>query len=200
MSFVWTIAEQYRGELKQVSFELLSRGRSLADKLGTKLASVVIGNAVSEASLNELILRGADEVYSIQDPRLADFVCESYSLILAHLIKTYAPSIILAAATSSGRTLMPYLAIQVHAELNCRLHRTRYRRGDRKPTSNPACDRWQHHGHHQDSRPSAADGYTQAQVQPPIKGRCLPIRENHCSPGYRPNDRSQSASPGLPAG
>ncbi|MFA6508146.1 MAG: electron transfer flavoprotein subunit alpha/FixB family protein [Treponemataceae bacterium] len=117
MSFVWTIAEQYRGELKQVSFELLSRGRKLADKLGVKLASVVIGDGVSEERMNELIFRGADEVYSIQDPRLADFVCESYARILTRIIKTYRPSIILAAATSSGRTLMPYVAVQAHAGL-----------------------------------------------------------------------------------
>lgn len=117
MSFVWTIAEQHDGRLKDVSFELLSRGRALADKLDTKLASVLIGNGVSEEALGELIRRGADEVYSVQDPRLANFVCESYARVLTQLIKTWRPSIVLAAATSSGRTLMPYLAIKVHAGL-----------------------------------------------------------------------------------
>jgi len=117
MSFVWTIAEQHDGKLKDVSFELLARGRKLADKLGTKLASVLIGNGVGEKDLDELIRRGADEVYSIQDPRLGNFVCESYVRVLSRLIKTWQPSIILAAATSSGRTLMPYLAIKVNAGL-----------------------------------------------------------------------------------
>ena len=117
MSFVWTIAEQFDGRLKAVSFELLARGRKLADKLDTKLASVLIGSGVSDAALQELIARGADEVYSIQDPALADFTCESYSRILSQLIKTYQPSVILAAATSSGRTLMPYVAIKVNAGL-----------------------------------------------------------------------------------
>jgi electron transfer flavoprotein alpha subunit len=117
MSFVWTIAEQHNGKLKDVSFELLARGRKLADKLQTKLASVLIGDGVSETALEELIHRGADEVYSIQDPRLANFVCESYVKVLSQLIKTWQPSIVLAAATSSGRTLMPYLAIKVNAGL-----------------------------------------------------------------------------------
>lgn len=117
MSFVWTIAEQYEGKLREVSFELLSRGRALADQLDTKLASVLIGNGVSDEDLQELIHRGADEVYSIQDPRLADFVCETYSLILSDLVATYQPQIILAAATSSGRTLMPYVAIKVDTGL-----------------------------------------------------------------------------------
>ena len=117
MSFVWTIAEQYDGHLKAVSFELLSRGRALADKLETKLASVLIGDGVTEEQMEELIRHGADEVYSVQDPRLARFVCESYSNVLSHLIKTYRPSIILAAATSTGRTLMPHVAVRVHTGL-----------------------------------------------------------------------------------
>jgi electron transfer flavoprotein alpha subunit len=117
MSFVWTLAEQHDGRLKAVSFELLGRGRALADKLETKLASVVIGAGVDEEQLQELVRRGADEVYAISDPRLAGFVVETYSNLLAHLIKTYRPSIILAAATSLGRTLMPHVAVRVHAGL-----------------------------------------------------------------------------------
>jgi len=117
MSFVWTIAEQHKGTLKDVSYELLARGRSLADKLETKLASVVIGGGVPETALQELVARGADEVYQIADQRLESFVCETYANVLSALIRTYAPSVVLAAATSTGRTLMPSVAIQVNAGL-----------------------------------------------------------------------------------
>jgi hypothetical protein len=55
---VWTLAEQFEGKLKGVSFELLSRGRMLADKLGVTLVSVLIGNGVGDSSLEELIRRG----------------------------------------------------------------------------------------------------------------------------------------------
>jgi electron transfer flavoprotein alpha subunit len=114
---VWTIAEQHDGYVKVVSFELLSRGRRLADKLGSKLVSVLIGFDVSDESLRELIHRGADEVISVQDKSLQFFVCEDYEKILEGLIIKYKPEIILAAATSSGRTLMPYTAVKVHAGL-----------------------------------------------------------------------------------
>ncbi len=112
MSYVWTIAEQYGGSLKRTSFELLARGRGLADVLETRLASVVIGHAVSPVELQRLITGGADEVYSIQDPSLAEFVCENYTAALLDIVKMYRPRIILAAATTTGRTLMPYLAIK----------------------------------------------------------------------------------------
>jgi electron transfer flavoprotein alpha subunit len=114
---VWTLAEQHEGKLKGVSFELLARGRTLADKLGGTLASVIIGDGVKEAELRELIERGADNVYVAQDPLLADFVCERHAQVLSQLIRTRRPAILLAAATSSGRTLMPYVAIQVKAGL-----------------------------------------------------------------------------------
>jgi len=117
MSFVWILAEQYGGQLKSVSFELLARGRNLADKLQTRLAAVVIGDGVGDDRLQELIERGADEVYSIQDPALNEFICENYSTILEQIIKTYQPTIVLAAATTLGRTLMPHVATRVHAGL-----------------------------------------------------------------------------------
>ncbi|MDR2501599.1 MAG: electron transfer flavoprotein subunit alpha/FixB family protein [Treponema sp.] len=114
---VWTMAEQFEGRLKGVSFELLSRGRKLADKLGVSLVSILIGDAVQDGDLEQLIKQGADQVYAVQDPKLAYFVCEPYAMVLEKLIKDFQPSIILAAATSSGRTLMPYTAIRTHTGL-----------------------------------------------------------------------------------
>jgi electron transfer flavoprotein alpha subunit len=45
---VWTIAEESEGKIKAVSFELLSRGRKLADELGVELNSVLIWYNVSD--------------------------------------------------------------------------------------------------------------------------------------------------------
>jgi electron transfer flavoprotein alpha subunit len=114
---VWTLAEQFDGILKGVSFELLSRGRALADKLGTRLVSVLIGDGVKDEDLEALIKQGADAVYTVQDPALKYFVCETYEAVLEYLIKEYKPAIFLAAATSTGRTLMPYAAIKNHTGL-----------------------------------------------------------------------------------
>ena len=114
---VWVMAEQFEGKLKGVSFELLTRGRKLADKLGTSLVSVLIGDGVGETDLERLIKQGADAVYAVQDPKLVFFICEIYAQILIKLIEEYRPAILLAAATSSGRTLMPYTAVKLHTGL-----------------------------------------------------------------------------------
>jgi len=107
----------YEEKLKSVSFELLSRGRTLADKLGGKLTSILIGPALAEDTLTELIRRGADEVITVEDETLRFFCSQLYSAVFETLIKEYKPEIILAAATSMGRTLMPYTAVKVHAGL-----------------------------------------------------------------------------------
>lgn len=117
MSYVWTLAEQFEGKLRGVSFELLSRGQKLAEDLDTKLCSVIMGHNISDEDLEELIQRGADEVYFVDDPRLADFQNETYSNVLSDLIKQYSPHVVLAAATTIGRVVMPYVAIQVDTGL-----------------------------------------------------------------------------------
>jgi electron transfer flavoprotein alpha subunit len=114
---VWTIAEQFDGKLKNISFELLAWGRKLADKQKGKLVSVLIGDGVTDEDLEALLRHGADEVYALQDPRLARFICPAYSAVLEELIAEYKPEIILAGATSLGRTLMPYTAVKVHTGL-----------------------------------------------------------------------------------
>jgi electron transfer flavoprotein alpha subunit len=114
---VWTIAEVSEGKLKNVSFELLARGRLLADKLDVELVSVVLAGSIADETLRELIERGADAVLCVEHPALADFVCETYSRVITGLAVERIPQIVMAAATTSGRTFMPYVAVSLHAGL-----------------------------------------------------------------------------------
>ncbi|MGM0414104.1 MAG: electron transfer flavoprotein subunit alpha/FixB family protein [Bacillota bacterium] len=116
-SGVWTMAETNDGELRRVAFELLTRGRKLADKLDEDLTSFIIGNNVSREEANRLIEAGADKVYLINDPRLENFIVENYSNIMVSLVEEYKPEIILGAATTQGRTVLPHVAIRVGAGL-----------------------------------------------------------------------------------
>ena len=53
MGEVWTLAEFSHGKLSSVSNELLNRGKNLAEKLNTALASVVLGyNVKGSISMN----------------------------------------------------------------------------------------------------------------------------------------------------
>jgi len=105
---VWVFAEQRRGSLKNVGFELLSRGRELADTLKTELCAVCLGHNV--AAVNSLIAHGADKVYLVDSPDLADNQEDYFTHQLLDLIKQYKPEVVLAGATALGRSFIPRVA------------------------------------------------------------------------------------------
>ena len=113
---VWTLGEVREGEIHPVSYELLAWGRGLADKLGVELSSIIIGHNVKD-KVKELIYRGADKVYVIDNPALKDFRADPYSEILTSLVEEYKPEIFIASATTLGRTVMPICMIKLETGL-----------------------------------------------------------------------------------
>lgn len=114
---VWILAEQSEDRVQRISHELLTRGRELADKREAALTAVIFGDNIVEDDLRELIARGADHVIAMEAPQLAHFLVEPYAACMTQLIRERKPEIIIAGATSIGRTLMPYVAIRVTAGL-----------------------------------------------------------------------------------
>jgi len=113
---VWVVAEQRAGEIHGVSFELLGKGRELADLRGASLSAVLLGSGVTE-SASELVACGADTVYVVDHPALEHYLDEPYANAVAALIEKHRPEIVLTGATSVGRSLIPRVAIQVRTGL-----------------------------------------------------------------------------------
>jgi len=107
---VWIIAERRHVGLDSVSFELLARARTLADALHTSLAAIVVAPSLADEEVQALIAYGADSVIALESLNFDDFVCETWADALFALARERKPDIVLAAATTTGRTLMPYLA------------------------------------------------------------------------------------------
>ncbi|MDP2730005.1 MAG: FAD-binding protein [Dehalococcoidales bacterium] len=104
---IWVFAEQRDSQIKSVTYELLSRGRELADTLRTELSAICLGHNVGE--IEELIAYGADKVYLVDDAAL-DNQEDLYTAELARLIQEYKPEIVIAGATSLGRSFIPRVA------------------------------------------------------------------------------------------
>lgn len=111
-SGVWILAEQKDGKVGRISFELLTRGLDLAAKKGEMLSAMIFGNGVEEAGLQQLIDCGANRVVCVEGEGLEKFLVEPYAACMMKVIDEYTPEIIIAGATSTGRTLMPYVAIK----------------------------------------------------------------------------------------
>ena len=113
---VWVWAEQINGQLRNVTLELLGKGRELADKLGEPLCAVLLGNNVG--NLPKILAdHGADIVYVSDQELLADYTTDGYTDVISALIVTEKPNIVLFGATANGRDLGPRIAARLQLGL-----------------------------------------------------------------------------------
>ena len=113
---IWVFLEQKNGKVQSVSYELLGKAQELAKKLNCQVSGVLIGNKM-EDQLDELIFCGADNIYLVEAPELANFQDEPYTNVLVELVKKYKPEILLCGATNIGRSLISRVAINIKAGL-----------------------------------------------------------------------------------
>jgi electron transfer flavoprotein alpha subunit len=113
---VWVLAELKNGNPAETAYELLGGGRQLADCLQVPLGALLFGDGVAAAA-DSLIAHGADLVYLVEDPALAVFNDEVYTLAAAQLVEAYKPEILLISASAYGRSLAPRLATRLKTGL-----------------------------------------------------------------------------------
>lgn len=113
---IWVFLEQKNGKVQSVSYELLGKAQELAKKLNCQVSGVLIGNKMDD-QLDELIFCGADNIYLVEAPELANFQDEPYTNVLVELVKKYKPEILLCGATNIGRSLISRVAINIKAGL-----------------------------------------------------------------------------------
>lgn len=113
---VWVFAEQKKGKLQTVGFELLGKAQELAKKLNTEVAAVLLGHNM-EQQAKELISRGADIVYLVDKEELANYQSEPYTEVLVKLTRKYKPEVFLCGATTIGRSLISRVAVKINAGL-----------------------------------------------------------------------------------
>ena len=108
---IWVFAEQHQGKVQEVAYELLSTGRRLANDRSCELSAVVLGHHVTD-SASHLIAAGADKVYIVDQPELAEYEANVYTDALNQLIAKYKPEVILAGATAVGRAFFAKVAVR----------------------------------------------------------------------------------------
>ena len=106
---VWTIAEQRDGEIRKITYELVSEGRRLADALDQELTVVLLGSNIKEKAA-ELGNYGADRVMVADDPRLETYTTDAYVSVISELVKASDPAILLLGASAQGKDLSARLS------------------------------------------------------------------------------------------
>lgn len=106
MNNVTVYCELDEGKIADVSFELLTKGRSLANQLNCKLEALLIGYNLNGYE-KMLFPYGVDTVFIADDKRLAPYTTLPHTSIMVNLFKEEKPQIALLGATTIGRDLGP---------------------------------------------------------------------------------------------
>jgi electron transfer flavoprotein alpha subunit len=112
MPGTWIIVEQRDGNVRKVTFEMLSE----AKKYGEEVSAVVFGKNV-EGLAPEFAKYGADKVYVVEGDLFAEYNTGAYVAQLAAMIAEYQPNAVLFAHTFNGRDFASRLAQKLEAGL-----------------------------------------------------------------------------------
>ncbi len=113
---VFVFAQQVDNEITPVSYELIGKGKELANDLGTEVTAVVLGSGI-EAMGAQLGHHGADRVIMVDDPVLETYMTEPYVHAFVEIINKYKPEVVLFGATAIGRDMAPRVSARVHTGL-----------------------------------------------------------------------------------
>lgn len=109
---VMIIAEQRDGDIRKISYELVSEGKRLADASGQEITAVILGSNIKDKAA-VLGKYGAAKVIVADDPRLEKYTTDAYATVIAEIVKANDPSILLLGASSEGKDLSSRLSAKL---------------------------------------------------------------------------------------
>jgi len=108
---VMVLAEIRSQKVHELTLEMIAWGRKLADKLGVPVDCVVLG--IEQGDLQEIVHWGADRVLVVTNGRPDSFLATPAARLLVETIREEQPGIVIAPATTFGRTIMPITAARL---------------------------------------------------------------------------------------
>ena len=116
MNNVFVYCEIEDGQVVDVSLELLTKGRTLADELNCKLEAIAIGHKL-DAVEKQVMPYGVDTLYLADDKRLYPYQTLPHTSIVVNLFREEKPQVALMGASSIGRDLGPRVSSALHSGL-----------------------------------------------------------------------------------
>lgn len=107
MNNVFVYCEIDKYTVEEVSFELLTKGRKLANQLGVQLEAIAAGNGIKGKVEKEILRYGVDKLHVFDAEGLFPYTSKPHTSILVNLFKQEKPQICLMGATVIGRDLGP---------------------------------------------------------------------------------------------
>ena len=105
---VFVYVECKENVARKSSFELLSKGKEIADNLASRLYAVLIGYQVKDIA--ESLKGFSDTIIVVDDERLKEYRWDTYTAVFEGLMKKYNPSMVIGPSTVTGKDFFPRLA------------------------------------------------------------------------------------------
>jgi electron transfer flavoprotein alpha subunit len=115
MAKIVVLAEHRQGQVRDITYEMLTKARELAAKTSAEVIAVMLGKNVKEHA--KAIAEYAKSVLVVEDERLENFNSEPYRTILTKLIAEHKPILLMMGHTSYGVDLAPRLAAALNLPL-----------------------------------------------------------------------------------
>ena len=112
----FVLGEVRDGRIHSVTRELTGKARELADSVGGRVTTVLLSGGLADSPV-DLFRYGADRVLSVEHPSMTLYNQEVETNVLAHILREEQPEVVLAGATTSGRTTLPALAAKLETGL-----------------------------------------------------------------------------------
>ena len=115
MAGIFVLTEHRQGQVRDITYEMLTKARELAAKTSAEVIAVMLGKNVKEHA--KAIAEYAKSVLVVEDARLENFNSEAYRTILTKLIAEHKPILLMMGHTSYGVDLAPRLAAALNLPL-----------------------------------------------------------------------------------
>jgi electron transfer flavoprotein alpha subunit len=117
MNNVFVYCEIEKQTVEEVSLELLTKGRKLADRLGVKLEAICAGSGITGHVEAQVLPYGVDVLHVFDHEGLYPYTSRPHTSILVNLFKREKPQICLMGATVIGRDLGPRVSSSLKSGL-----------------------------------------------------------------------------------
>ncbi|MBI4522194.1 MAG: electron transfer flavoprotein subunit alpha/FixB family protein [Deltaproteobacteria bacterium] len=111
-SDILIIVEHWNGQVDGITYQILTKGRELADSIGAGLAVLILGHGLEE-TVSVLKNKGMDEIFVIDNPALAQAGPEVQSQVIAEAVRRLGPRLVLIGYTIIGMELTPAIATKL---------------------------------------------------------------------------------------
>ncbi len=117
MNNVFVYCEIENTQVAEISQELLTKGRKLANTLGVQLEAVAVGHSITGKVEEQILPYGVDRLHIFDAEGLSPYTSRPHTAVLVNLFRQEQPQICLMGADVVGRDLSPRVSSALHSGL-----------------------------------------------------------------------------------